>query len=81
MINERAFVIESPVGSIKSDSGNHAIDVISVVGVEGVFDTTNNLRKEGNNGTIENLSVTPTGVSVIYSNKPTWTSTLDGGTF
>jgi len=33
MINERAFVIESPVGSIKSDSGNHAIDVISVVGV------------------------------------------------
>jgi hypothetical protein len=33
MINEREFVIESPVGSIKSDSGNHAIDVISVVGV------------------------------------------------
>ena len=57
------------------------LNVISVVGVEGVFDTTNNLRKEGNNGTIENLSVTPTGVSVIYSNKPTWTSTLDGGTF
>ena len=57
------------------------LNVISVVGVEGVFDTTNNLRKEGNNGTIENLSVTPTGVNVIYSNKPTWTSTLDGGTF
>ena len=57
------------------------LNVISVVGVEGVFDTVNNLRKEGNNGTIENLSVTPTGVNVIYSNKPTWTSTLDGGTF
>ena len=57
------------------------LNVISVVGVEGVFDTTNNLRKEGNNGTIENLSVTPTGINVIYSNKPTWTSTLDGGTF
>ena len=57
------------------------LNVISVVGVEGVFDTVNNLRKEGNNGTIENLSVTPTGVNVIYSTKPTWTSTLDGGTF
>ena len=62
------------------ESGGN-LNVISVVGVEGVFDTTNNLRKEGNNGTIENLSVTPTGVNVIYSNKPTWTSTLDGGTF
>ena len=62
------------------ESGGN-LNSISVVGVEGVFDTTNNLRKEGNNGTIENLSVTPTGVNVIYSNKPTWTSTLDGGTF
>ena len=62
------------------ESGGN-LNSISVVGVEGVFDTTNNLRKEGNNGTIENLSVTPTSVSVIYSNKPTWTSTLDGGTF
>ena len=62
------------------ESGGN-LNVISVVGVEGVFDTTNNLRKEGNNGTIDNLSVTPTGVNVIYSNKPTWTSTLDGGTF
>ena len=33
MINEREFVIESPIGSIKSDSGNHVVDVISVVGV------------------------------------------------
>ena len=62
------------------ESGGN-LNSISVVGVEGVFDTTNNLRKEGNNGTIENLLVTPTSVSVIYSNKPTWTSTLDGGTF
>ena len=33
MINEIEFVIESPIGSIKSDSGNHVVDVISVVGV------------------------------------------------
>ena len=52
-----------------------------MLGVEGTFDTTNNLRKEGNNGAIENLSVIPTFVSVIYTNKPSWTSTLDGGTF
>ena len=54
---------------------------ISLVGVEGTFDTTNNLRKEGNNCAIENLSVTASSVSVIYTNKPSWTSTLDGGTF
>ena len=33
MIDEREFIIETPVGSIKSDSGNHFIDIISVVGV------------------------------------------------
>ena len=33
MINEREFVIESPIGSIKSDSGNHFLDIASVVGV------------------------------------------------
>ena len=54
---------------------------LSLIGVEGTFDTTNNLRKEGNNGDIQNLSVTASSVSVIYTNKPSWTSTLDGGTF
>ena len=33
MMDQREFVIETPIGSVKSDSGNHAIDVISVVGV------------------------------------------------
>ena len=32
-MTDREFIIETPVGSIKSDSGNHLIDVISVVGV------------------------------------------------
>ena len=37
MINEREFVIESPIGSIKSDSGNHTLDVVSVVGVVAIL--------------------------------------------
>ena len=59
----------------------NAGNTISLVGVEGTFNTTNNLRKEGNNGAIANLSVNPSNVSVEYTNKPSWTSTLDGGTF
>tara|TARA_R110002020_G_scaffold227539_13_gene438187 strand:- start:4787 stop:4951 length:165 start_codon:yes stop_codon:yes gene_type:complete len=27
------FKIETPVGSVESDSGNHTIDVLSVVGI------------------------------------------------
>ena len=54
---------------------------INLVGVEGTFTNTYNIRKEGNNGGIENLSVIPSSVTTIYTNKPTWTSTLDGGTF
>tara|TARA_R100001594_G_scaffold149672_1_gene208188 strand:+ start:1035 stop:1232 length:198 start_codon:yes stop_codon:yes gene_type:complete len=30
---DREFIIETPIGSVKSDSGNHFVDVISVVGV------------------------------------------------
>ena len=52
-----------------------------VIGVEGTFNTSNNLRKEGNNGAIANLSSVPNTVTVVYTNKPHWTSTLDGGTF
>ena len=59
-------------------SGGNSIDLI---GVEGTFTNTYNIRKEGNNGSIENLSVIPSSVTVIYTNRPTWTSTLDGGTF
>ena len=54
---------------------------IPLIGVEGTFDTSANLRKEGVNGSIDNLSLIPATVSVIYNNKPHWTSTLDGGTF
>ena len=54
---------------------------VALVGVEGTFNTTNNLRKEGNSGAIASLSVNPSAVNVNYTNKPSWTSTLDGGTF
>ncbi len=54
---------------------------INLVGVEGTFTNTYNIRKEGNNGGIENLSVIPSSVTTIYTNRPTWSSTLDGGTF
>jgi hypothetical protein len=33
MMDERSFAIETPIGSVKSDSGNHALDIVSVVGV------------------------------------------------
>ena len=65
-------VVESPV------SNGNSVDL---VGVEGTFTNTYNIRKEGDNGAIENLSVIPATVSIIYTNKPHWSSTLDGGTF
>ena len=54
---------------------------VNLIGVEGTFNTSNNLRKEGINGAIFNLSSVPNTVTVVYTNKPHWTSTLDGGTF
>ena len=56
-------------------------NAIDLVGVEGTFTNTYNIRKEGDNGSIQDLAVIPATVSVIYTNKPHWTSTLDGGTF
>ena len=32
-MEEREFRIETPVGNIVSDSGNHFVDIVSVVGV------------------------------------------------
>ena len=36
-VDDREFVIETPIGSVKSDSGNHVVDIISVVGVIAVL--------------------------------------------
>ena len=65
-------VVESAV------SGGNSVDLI---GVEGTFNTTNNLRREGQSGAIANLSSVPGAATNVYINKPHWTSTLDGGTF
>ena len=54
---------------------------VNLIGVEGTFNTSANLRREGQSGAIANLASVPSTVSVIYTNKPHWTSTLDGGTF
>ena len=32
MTEDREFTIETPVGSISSDSGNHMVDIVSVMG-------------------------------------------------
>jgi len=74
---------------IKQDSSNAygvvktggTVSTLVLTGVEGTFTNTYNLRKEGDNGSIQNLSVIPTAVTGIHTNKPHWTSTLDGGTF
>ena len=66
-------------GVVESAVSNAA--VVPLVGVEGTFNTTNNLRKEGENGSISNLSLSPDSVGVIYTDRPQWTDTLDGGTF
>jgi hypothetical protein len=65
-------VVETSVSSASS---------VDLIGVEGTFTNTYNIRREGQNGFIENLSSIPSAVTVIYTNKPTWTSTLDGGNF
>ena len=31
-MEDREFTIETPVGSITSDSGNHIVDIVSVLG-------------------------------------------------
>ena len=54
---------------------------VNLIGVEGTFNTTNNLRREGQSGAIANLASVPGAATNVYINKPHWTSTLDGGTF
>ena len=33
----KSFKVETPIGTVESDSGNHMIDIISVVGVIALF--------------------------------------------
>ena len=49
---------------------------LTLIGVQGTFDATNDLVVNG-----ASISVAPNSVTVVYTNKPCWTNTLDGGTF
>ena len=49
---------------------------LTVIGEQGTFDTTNDLVVNGTS-----ISITPNTRTVVYTNKPSWTDTLDGGTF
>lgn len=49
---------------------------VTLIGVQGTFDSTNDIVDDG-----ASTSVNPTNVATTYTSKPTWTSTIDGGTF
>ena len=63
----------SAYGVVKTTSSG---TTITLIGVQGTFDTTNDLKVNGTN-----ISIVPSAVNTVYTNKPMWTDTLDGGTF
>ena len=94
-ITKKDFVLSVPITASAGDiirqdstgafgvveSGVSGSTTVSLSGIEGAFNTANNLRREGQNGFITNLASVPSTITDIYTNKPHWTSTLDGGTF
>ncbi len=60
-------------GVVKSTSNS---TTIVLIGVTGTFGTSADIAKNG-----ATTSVTPSAVVVNYTNKPVWTTTIDGGTF
>lgn len=58
---------------VKSDSNG---TTITLIGVEGTFNTTGDIIRNGTS-----TGVDPDAVNTVYTNKPMWTNTLDGGTF
>jgi len=64
----------SAYGMVKTTTSSS--NSVTLIGVQGTFDTTNDLVADGVNTTRN-----PTNVSTTYTDKPIWTTTLDGGTF
>ena len=62
------------------ESAVNAGTSVPLIGVEGTFNNSNTLVREGQSGGTSNLAA-PSSVATTYINKPHWTSTLDGGTF
>ena len=77
-------------GDIIKQSSSNAFGVVEtavnastsvpLIGVEGTFNASNTLIREGVSGGTSSLAA-PSSVSTTYINKPSFTSTLDGGTF
>jgi len=90
-LSSLSAAITVAVGDIVKQDGSGAFGVVesavsggtsvNLIGVEGTFNTSGNLRKEGASGAIANLASVPAAATNVYVNKPHWTSTLDGGTF
>lgn len=51
-------------------------NTVTLIGVQGTFNTTNDIVADGTNTTR-----IPSTVTTTYTSKPTWTTTIDGGTF
>ena len=64
----------SAYGMVKTTTTSS--NTVTLIGVQGTFDTTNDLVADGTT-----TGRNPTNVSTTYTDKPIWTSTLDGGTF
>ncbi len=53
-----------------------ASNTVTLIGVTGTFNTSDTLTEDG-----VATGRTPTNVSTTYTDKPMWTTTIDGGTF
>ncbi len=49
---------------------------LTLIGVTGTFNTSNEIKKNGTT-----LSITPSSVTTTYTDKPMWSNTIDGGTW
>ena len=75
-----APVLEINIADDQLHDAVNAATSVPLVGVEGTFNNSNTLIREGQSGGTSSLAA-PSSVATTYVNKPHWTSTLDGGTF
>ena len=61
-------------GMVKTSTS--ASNTVTLIGVTGTFNTSDTLSEDG-----VATGRTPTNVSTTYTDKPMWTTTIDGGTF
>ena len=61
-------------GMVKTSTS--ASNTVTLIGVTGTFNTSDTLTEDGTA-----TARTPSNVSTTYTDKPMWTTTIDGGTF